>query len=241
MRAYDLDKNGEPSNERVLIANIPGVPGGIRTDEKGNLYVAGKGIFIYSADGKPSTRSNCTVPRVQLRLRRGRTASTLFITARRRNPPRAARREGRVLIAEADRRYPKRPLVGVGAIIFRRDRILMAQRGKEPLKGWWSLPGGALELGESLEDAVRREVLEETGLEVEPVKLFEVFERIMRDDSRRPRVSLRPDRLRLPRDRRQALPRRRRLRASTGSAARDLASTPDHRRHAGGDRAGISE
>jgi 8-oxo-dGTP diphosphatase len=85
------------------------------------------------------------------------------------------------LISEADRRYPTRPLVGVGAIIFRRNRILMAQRGKEPLKGWWSLPGGALELGESLTDAVCREVLEETGLEVEPVKLFEVFERIMRD------------------------------------------------------------
>jgi len=85
------------------------------------------------------------------------------------------------LISEAERRYPNRPLVGVGAIIFRRNRILMAQRGKEPLKGWWSLPGGALELGESLTDAVCREVLEETGLVVEPVKLFEVFERIMRD------------------------------------------------------------
>ena len=85
------------------------------------------------------------------------------------------------MISEAERRYPNRPLVGVGAIIFRRNRILMAQRGKEPLKGWWSLPGGALELGESLTDAVCREVLEETGLVVEPVKLFEVFERIMRD------------------------------------------------------------
>ncbi len=90
------------------------------------------------------------------------------------------------MIEESDRRYPKRPLVGVGAILFRRDRILMAQRGKEPLKGWWSIPGGALELGESLEDAVRREVLEETGLAVEPVKLFEVFQRIMRDSSGAP-------------------------------------------------------
>lgn len=80
-----------------------------------------------------------------------------------------------------DRRYPKRPIVGVGAIILRRDRILMAQRGKEPLKGWWSLPGGALELGESLTDAVSREVLEETGLVVRPVAMFEIFERIMRD------------------------------------------------------------
>ena len=90
------------------------------------------------------------------------------------------------MISEAERRYPKRPLVGVGALIFRRDRILMAQRGKEPLKGWWSLPGGALELGELLEAAVCREVLEETGLQVEPVKLFEVFERIMRDASGAP-------------------------------------------------------
>ena len=83
---------------------------------------------------------------------------------------------------EDDRRYPKRPLVGVGAIMFRRDRVLMAQRGKNPLKGWWSLPGGALEIGESLKDAVCREVLEETGLEVTPVSVFEIFERIMRDD-----------------------------------------------------------
>ena len=80
-----------------------------------------------------------------------------------------------------DRRYPQRPIVGVGALIFHRGRILMAQRGKEPLKGWWSLPGGALEIGESLDCAVRREVREETGLEIEPLAVFEIFERIMRD------------------------------------------------------------
>jgi 8-oxo-dGTP diphosphatase len=82
-----------------------------------------------------------------------------------------------------DRRYPKRPLVGVGALIFEGGRILMAQRGKEPLKGWWSLPGGALELGETLDFAVRREVREETGLEIEPLRVFEIFERIMHDES----------------------------------------------------------
>jgi ADP-ribose pyrophosphatase YjhB (NUDIX family) len=71
--------------------------------------------------------------------------------------------------------------VGVGAILIRRDRILMAQRGKEPLKGWWSLPGGALETGESLRDAVCRETLEETGLVVRPLAVFEIFERILRD------------------------------------------------------------
>jgi 8-oxo-dGTP diphosphatase len=80
-----------------------------------------------------------------------------------------------------DRRYPKRPLVGIGALIFQRGRILMVERGKEPLKGWWSLPGGAVETGETLDQAVRREVREETGLEVHPVRMFEIFERIMRD------------------------------------------------------------
>ncbi|HXB71781.1 MAG TPA: NUDIX hydrolase [Candidatus Acidoferrales bacterium] len=85
-----------------------------------------------------------------------------------------------------DRRYPKHPLVGVGAILLRRDRILMAQRGKEPLKGWWSLPGGALETGESLDEAVRREVREETGLEILPLGVLEIFERIMRDAAGRP-------------------------------------------------------
>ena len=74
-------------------------------------------------------------------------------------------------------------MVGVGAILIRGQRILMAQRGKAPRKGWWSLPGGALETGELLEDGVRREVREETGLEVAPVRMFQIFERIMRDAS----------------------------------------------------------
>jgi ADP-ribose pyrophosphatase YjhB (NUDIX family) len=73
-------------------------------------------------------------------------------------------------------------VLGVGALIFDDEaRILLAQRGGEPLRGLWSLPGGVLETGETLADGVRREVLEETGLVVEPVRLFEVFERIMRD------------------------------------------------------------
>ena len=80
-----------------------------------------------------------------------------------------------------DRRYPKHPLLGVGALIFEGSRILMAQRGKPPLMGQWSLPGGLVETGESVESAVRREVLEETGLEVKPLGVLEIFERIMRD------------------------------------------------------------
>ena len=79
------------------------------------------------------------------------------------------------------RRYPKHPLPGVGALIFRRNSILLVQRGRNPLKGYWSLPGGLIETGEAIEDALRREVLEETGLIVHPKKLFEIFERIMLD------------------------------------------------------------
>ena len=80
-----------------------------------------------------------------------------------------------------NRRYPKRPVLGVGALIFNRDNILLVERGKEPLKGYWSLPGGVLETGETLEQGVIREVHEETGLDVKPLKVLEIFERIIRD------------------------------------------------------------
>jgi len=85
-----------------------------------------------------------------------------------------------------DRRYPTRPFLGVGALIFEGQDILLVERAKEPLKGYWSLPGGIVEAGERLEEAVRREVREETGLEIEPLEMFEVFERIMPDPEGRP-------------------------------------------------------
>lgn len=74
----------------------------------------------------------------------------------------------------------------MGALIIDRDRILLVQRGKQPLKGWWSLPGGVVETGEQLTEAIKREVREETGLEVEPQLVVEIFERILRDKEGKP-------------------------------------------------------
>jgi 8-oxo-dGTP diphosphatase len=79
------------------------------------------------------------------------------------------------------RQYPQYPLLGVGAIIFDGPSVLLVERAGEPLKGWWSIPGGLLETGEKLEDAVRRETLEETGLRIDIAYRFDIFERIMRD------------------------------------------------------------
>ena len=84
-------------------------------------------------------------------------------------------------ISHGSRQYPSRPFLGVGALVFSEDRLLLVERGQEPLKGYWSLPGGILETGETLIQGIRREVLEETGLDVEPLSIFEVFERIMPD------------------------------------------------------------
>lgn len=74
----------------------------------------------------------------------------------------------------------------MGALIFEGDSILLVERAGEPLKGYWSLPGGLLETGELIEDAVRREMREETGLEVDLLYRFDIFERIMRDADGRP-------------------------------------------------------
>lgn len=79
------------------------------------------------------------------------------------------------------RDYPDRPLVGIGAVIVQGGRAILVQRGTEPLKGQWSIPGGALEIGETLRQCAAREALEETGLEVEAGKVLEVFDSIYRD------------------------------------------------------------
>jgi len=88
-------------------------------------------------------------------------------------------------VTHVTRQYPERPVVGVGAVIVSEGKVVLIRRRFEPLAGRWSLPGGALELGETLETAVAREMREETGLEVEVGPIIEVFDRIMLDDEKR--------------------------------------------------------
>jgi 8-oxo-dGTP diphosphatase len=79
------------------------------------------------------------------------------------------------------REYPEAPIVGVGAVVIDGTKVLLVRRGNEPLKGEWSLPGGAVELGETLQQGVVREALEETGLVVVPAGIVEVLDRITKD------------------------------------------------------------
>ncbi len=79
------------------------------------------------------------------------------------------------------REYPKRPIFGVGAVVFKSNEVLLIKRGLPPGKGEWSLPGGAVELGERAKEALVREVREETGLEVEVEKLVTVVDIVDRD------------------------------------------------------------
>jgi 8-oxo-dGTP diphosphatase len=82
----------------------------------------------------------------------------------------------------SSREFPERPIAGVGGIVIdaARDRVLLVRRAAEPLAGHWSIPGGALEVGESLAEGVAREVLEETGVEVEVREVVEVLDRVLR-------------------------------------------------------------
>lgn len=85
------------------------------------------------------------------------------------------------------REYPKHPLVGVGAVIKKNDSVLLVKRKHEPGKDLWSIPGGLVELGETVQEAVKREVKEETGLEVEVIKLIDVIDNIIRDEENKVR------------------------------------------------------
>jgi 8-oxo-dGTP diphosphatase len=85
------------------------------------------------------------------------------------------------------RQYPDRPIVGVGGVVIDAGKVVLIKRKYEPLKGHWSLPGGMVEVGETLEAALTRELLEETGLSVDVGPVIEVFDRITRDEERRVR------------------------------------------------------
>lgn len=80
------------------------------------------------------------------------------------------------------REYPLRPVVGVGGVIIAEGRALLIRRGHAPLEGQWSIPGGTLEVGETIVEGIHRELAEETGIEVRVLELIEVFERIFRDE-----------------------------------------------------------
>jgi 8-oxo-dGTP diphosphatase len=82
------------------------------------------------------------------------------------------------------REYPQHPLVGVGAVIVEDGRVLLVKRGKAPLLGEWSIPGGMLELGETMRQGAEREALEETGIVVRATDLLGVFDRVVPDDKK---------------------------------------------------------
>ena len=86
-----------------------------------------------------------------------------------------------------DRTYPERPIVGVGVVVFRGGDVLLIKRAKPPVSDRWSIPGGAQEIGETVREAARREVAEETGVEIEIVGLVDVVDGITRDADGRAR------------------------------------------------------
>jgi 8-oxo-dGTP diphosphatase len=85
------------------------------------------------------------------------------------------------------REYPECPLVGVGAVIAEKGRVVLVKRGRAPLLGEWSIPGGLLEVGETLRQGAEREASEETGLIVRATELLGVFERMVPDEEKRMR------------------------------------------------------
>lgn len=85
------------------------------------------------------------------------------------------------------REYPQRPIAGVAVWVFRGDSVLLAQRGQPPGEGYWSAPGGAIELGETLHQAAQRELREECSIEISVIKVIDVADVVVRDEAGRVR------------------------------------------------------
>ena len=85
------------------------------------------------------------------------------------------------------REYPEYPIASVGVVVIKDDKVLLAQRGKEPARGRWTIPGGVIEVGETLHDAARREIMEECGIEVALGRLYKSYDSIVRDGEGRVR------------------------------------------------------
>ena len=80
-----------------------------------------------------------------------------------------------------DRQYPEHPVIAVGGVVISEGRALLIRRGQAPLEGRWSIPGGILELGETIADGIARELFEETGVRAGALDLIEVYEKVLRD------------------------------------------------------------
>jgi 8-oxo-dGTP diphosphatase len=85
----------------------------------------------------------------------------------------------------AEREYPQRPIIAVGGVVIHGGRVLLVRRGQPPLEGRWSIPGGILEIGETITSAIERELKEETGVSVRVAGLLEIYEKVLRDSDNR--------------------------------------------------------
>ncbi len=85
------------------------------------------------------------------------------------------------------REYPAYPIPAIGVVVVKEDKVLLVQRGREPARGRWTIPGGVIEVGETIDEAARRELREECAIEIAPGRLLQAFEWITRDADGRPR------------------------------------------------------
>ncbi len=88
--------------------------------------------------------------------------------------------------ATESREYPERPIVAVGGVVIHDSQVLLIRRGQPPLEGRWSIPGGILEVGETIAEGIERELKEETGIAIRVLELIEIYEKVLRDEENQP-------------------------------------------------------